>query len=113
MSHKAEAAGFGSVPIPPWSALVVIVLNKSMVCQSQGGKQKDSGPLCQLFFKLREKHVLIPSAWVWRLSNLPSQGSRSGDEDESAGLFLDFQMKLLRRGRPWDHRVGADWSLAS
>lgn len=41
MSHKAEAASVGSVPLPPWSALVVLVLNKSMVCQSQGGKQKD------------------------------------------------------------------------
>lgn len=29
------------------------------------------------------------------------------------GLFLDFQMKLLRRGWPWDHRGGYDWSLTS
>lgn len=51
---------------------------------------KRTGPVCQLFFKFREKHVLLPSAWVWRLSNLPSQGSRSGDEDEPAWAVPGF-----------------------
>lgn len=29
--HKAEAASVGSMPIPSWSALVVLFLNKPMV----------------------------------------------------------------------------------
>lgn len=66
MSHKPEAACIGSKPVPPWSALAVLFLNKPTgvkASQSQGEVNKRAcGTVCQLLFKFRGKHVLLLTA---------------------------------------------------